>query len=135
MHAILANPALDPNASLLYNPLNWDFVNNTRFPADFDWLAVPVPKVINGRADAFSQRLGQECQPFAVDPPEAPLFDAKKVAIVGNGRCASSCAMFAVRTLVAAGWWYEGAHKGMVCGCVRACRSRWRSWRARRRSW
>ena len=61
MQAILANPALDLNASLLYNPLNWDFVNNTRFPADFDWLAVPVPKVINGRADAFSL----ECVPFS----------------------------------------------------------------------
>ncbi|PIL23221.1 hypothetical protein GSI_14530 [Ganoderma sinense ZZ0214-1] len=29
-------------------------------------------------------RLGQECQPFVVTSPDAPLFDARKVAIVGN---------------------------------------------------
>ena len=65
-------------------------------PADYDWLQPPVPKTINGRADAFSQRLGQECQPFDVDPPEEALFDPTKVAIVGNGRCASSCSLFSV---------------------------------------
>ena len=131
-----ADPKADPDGWLgLYSSSAWAFANNTAMPSNYDFMEPPVEKRINGRADAFSQRLGQECQPFAVDPPEAPLFDAKKVAIVGNGRCASSCAMFAVRALLAAGWWYEGAYKGMVCGCVRARRSRWRSWRARRRLW
>lgn len=46
----------DPNNFLLYNPLNWQFANNTPFPANFDWLANPVRTVINGRPDAFSQR-------------------------------------------------------------------------------
>ena len=51
---IVSNPDIDPDANLLYNPLNWDFVNNTHFPADFDWLEPPVKKIINGRQDAFS---------------------------------------------------------------------------------
>ncbi len=46
----------DPDDLLLYNPLNWDFANNTAFPANLDWLSPDVPKVINGRQDAFSQR-------------------------------------------------------------------------------
>ena len=66
-------------------------------PAGYDWLLPPVRKTINGAADAFSQRLGQECQPFDVDPPAEALFDGDKVAIVGNGRCASSCSLFSVR--------------------------------------
>ena len=46
----------DPDNQLLYNPLNWRFANNTPFPAEYDWLQPPVPKVINGHKDAFSQR-------------------------------------------------------------------------------
>ena len=65
-------------------------------PSGYDWLATPVRKVINGHQDAFSQRLGQECQPFTSDPPAEALFDPKKVAIVSNGRCASSCSLFSV---------------------------------------
>ncbi|KAL5481091.1 hypothetical protein ACEPAI_10032 [Sanghuangporus weigelae] len=86
----------DPNDFLLYNPLNWNFANNTPFPANFDWLANPVRTFINGRPDAFSQRLGQECQPFDMTPPDEPLFDPAKVVIVSNGRCASSCSLFSV---------------------------------------
>ncbi|KAI5120057.1 hypothetical protein M0805_007808 [Coniferiporia weirii] len=86
----------DPSDDLMYNPLNWRFANNTPFPADFDWLQTPVRTVINGRPDAFSQRLGQECQPFDQTPPDAPLFDTKNIVIVSNGRCASSCSLFSV---------------------------------------
>ena len=93
--AAIANGA-DPDLDLLYNPLNWAFANNTLFPAEYDWLKDPVRKVINGREDFFSQKLGQECQPFSIDPPGEGLFDPKKVAIVGNGRCASSCSLFSV---------------------------------------
>ncbi|KAI0355821.1 hypothetical protein OH77DRAFT_1424077 [Trametes cingulata] len=87
---------IDPNNFLLFNPLNWRFANNTPFPADFDWLAHPVEKVINGRQDAFSIRLGNECQPFDSEPPAEALFDPKKVVIVGNGRCSSSCSLFSI---------------------------------------
>lgn len=37
------------------------------------------------------------CQPFEVEPPKEALFDPKKTAIIGNGRCASSCSLFSVR--------------------------------------
>ena len=36
------------------------------------------------------------CQPFDMTPPDVALFDPKKVAIVSNGRCASSCSLFSV---------------------------------------
>ncbi|EEB98413.1 hypothetical protein MPER_02081, partial [Moniliophthora perniciosa FA553] len=42
--------------------------------------------------------LGQECQPggFIPTPPDTALFDTTKVAIVSNGRCASSCSLFSI---------------------------------------
>ncbi|KAI0628556.1 hypothetical protein C8Q77DRAFT_1067837 [Trametes polyzona] len=86
----------DPSGELLYNPINWKSANNTPFPENFDWLDPAVKKVINGRQDAFSQRLGDECQPFGDTPPAEGLFDPKKVAIVSNGRCASSCSLFSI---------------------------------------
>ena len=46
----------DPDDLLLFNSLNWDFANNTPFPAQFDWLQPPVDLVINGRHDSFSQK-------------------------------------------------------------------------------
>lgn len=33
-----------------------------------------------------NHRLGDECQPFEMDPPAEALFDPKKVAIINNGR-------------------------------------------------
>ncbi|KAF9813253.1 hypothetical protein IEO21_05688 [Rhodonia placenta] len=86
----------DPDGLSLYNPLSWEFANNTPFPATLNWLRPPVEKVINGQADAFSQILGDECQPFEMDPPAEALFDPKKVAIINNGRCASSCSLFSI---------------------------------------
>ncbi|RDX51766.1 hypothetical protein OH76DRAFT_1346545 [Lentinus brumalis] len=86
----------DPNGLLLYNSISWSFANNTYMPAGYDWLAEPVKKTINGRQDAFSQRLGQECQPFEFDPPAEALFDPKNVVVLGNGRCASSCSLFSI---------------------------------------
>ncbi|KAJ7185372.1 hypothetical protein C8R46DRAFT_881566 [Mycena filopes] len=89
---------LDPDQELLYNPLNWNDANNVQFPATDNWLLPPVNLEINGHADAFSQRLGQECQPSGFDftPPDVALFDASKVVIVSNGRCASSCSLFSI---------------------------------------
>jgi len=93
--AAVAN-GVDPDVQMLYNPLNWAFANNTLFPEKYDWLKDPVRKVINQREDFFGQKLGQECQPFSFDPPAEALFDPTKVAIVSNGRCASSCSLFSV---------------------------------------
>ncbi|KAJ6459724.1 hypothetical protein C8R47DRAFT_1243393 [Mycena vitilis] len=87
---------LDPGQELLYNPLDWNDANNVQFPATDNWLLPPVDVQINGHADEFSQRLGQECQPFSATPPDAALFDSSKVVIVSNGRCASSCSLFSI---------------------------------------
>ncbi|KAJ7126237.1 hypothetical protein C8R44DRAFT_781419 [Mycena epipterygia] len=89
---------LDPDQNLLYNPLNWNDANNVQFAATDNWLLPPVNLQINGNADAFSQRLGQECQPsaFTSTPPDVALFNSSKIAIVSNGRCASSCSLFSV---------------------------------------
>ena len=94
----------DPNFELLYNPINWAFGNNTLFPQNYDWLKDPVRKVINDHEDLFGQKLGQECQPFSFDPPAEALFDPKKVAIITNGRCASSCSLFSVSFSVPCGF-------------------------------
>ena len=94
--AAIANGA-DPQSQMLYNPVNWAFKNNTPFPEKYDWLKDSVEKVINGREDFFSRELGQECQPFFIDPPAEALFDPKKVVIVSNGRCGSACSLFSVR--------------------------------------
>ncbi|PFH48702.1 hypothetical protein AMATHDRAFT_149320 [Amanita thiersii Skay4041] len=94
----IINTNADPNLELLYNPLQWRNADNVFFTADTNWLIPPVELTINGRRDAFSQKLGQECQPegFPSTPPDIALFDPKKVAIVSNGRCASSCSLFSI---------------------------------------
>ncbi|KAG6872704.1 hypothetical protein C0995_007372 [Termitomyces sp. Mi166 len=95
---IVSGNVSDPYIYLLYNPLQWNNASNVAFAAHDDWLQPPVEKVINGHQDAFSQRLGQECQPgeFPDGAPEFALFDPSKVLIVSNGRCASSCSLFSI---------------------------------------
>ncbi|KAF9009968.1 hypothetical protein BDQ17DRAFT_1234948 [Cyathus striatus] len=94
----IVNADVDPENQLLYNPLQWRNASNIPFGEHDDWLQPPVKSTINGRSDAFSQRLGQECQPegFSSTPPDEALFDPKKVVIVSNGRCASSCSLFSI---------------------------------------
>ncbi|KAJ3551140.1 hypothetical protein NM688_g4895 [Phlebia brevispora] len=94
--AIVTNTSIDPSGELIYNPISFGFHNGTPFAPTFDWLEPPVDKIINGRHDAFTMRMADTCQPFALTPPAAPLFDPKKTAIVSNGRCASSCSLFSV---------------------------------------
>ncbi|TFK66892.1 hypothetical protein BDN72DRAFT_871423 [Pluteus cervinus] len=88
----------DPQARLLYNPINWSNANNTRFGANENWLDPSVDITVNGKKDSFSQRLGQECTAadFPTPPPEEALFDGSQIAIVSNGRCASSCSLFSI---------------------------------------
>lgn len=43
----------------------------------------------NAKEQIHTHRIGQECQPFAVDPPDEPLFASNSIIIVTNGRCAS----------------------------------------------
>ncbi|PPQ97377.1 hypothetical protein CVT26_006611 [Gymnopilus dilepis] len=85
----------DPDEVLLYNPIQWSNASHHPFPAQSAWLK-PVEVTINGHRDAFSQRLGQECQPFSWDAPDVGLFDPKDILIISNGRCASSCSLFSI---------------------------------------
>ncbi|KAJ7242900.1 hypothetical protein C8J57DRAFT_1084010 [Mycena rebaudengoi] len=89
----------DPGHQLLYNPLNWRHANNEPFAATDNWLEPVVNITTNGHRDAFSSRLGPEGQcvgAFLVPPPDIQLFEPSKIAIVSNGRCASSCALFSI---------------------------------------
>lgn len=115
---------VDPDKSSDYRPSHWRFPNSTQMPADYNFLDPGVKLTVNGRPDQFSVRLGQECQPFSFAPtPEEPLFDLNKVAIVGNGRCASACALFSiamsehygVKTIVVGG---KPGVKQSYCGTV-----------------
>ncbi|KAK2463208.1 hypothetical protein APHAL10511_004863 [Amanita phalloides] len=85
----------DPDNLSLYNPLQWRNATHASFPAESDWLE-PEDTVINDHLDTFSQRLGQECQPFRWNPPNVPLFEPKNIVIISNGRCASSCSLFSI---------------------------------------
>ncbi|KAI9513423.1 hypothetical protein F5148DRAFT_1273072 [Russula earlei] len=49
--------------------------------------------IVNGRKDVTSLRFYDAC-PFSVPIPSLPPFDLTVVAIVTNGNCASTCALF-----------------------------------------
>ncbi|KAH8827598.1 hypothetical protein DL96DRAFT_1103752 [Flagelloscypha sp. PMI_526] len=89
---------IDQNLStkLLYHPSNLKNASNVQFSATTNYLMEDVEDVeVNGRADQFSQTIGQECQPFYyLKPSQTPQWTGE-IAIVSNGRCASSCALFA----------------------------------------
>ena len=99
--AAIVKTKVDDESLLLYNPVSQAFANNTQFQKDYDWLKDPVRKTMNGHEDFFSQKLGKskECQLPSIKFPPEVLFDPKKVAIIGNGRCASSCSLFSVSFL------------------------------------
>ncbi|KAL0578755.1 hypothetical protein V5O48_003253 [Marasmius crinis-equi] len=86
----------DPEELLEYNGVQWTNASHVRFENGTNWLKPLDKRVVNGHPDPFSQRLGQECQPFAMDPPEKALFEPQNVVIVSNGRCASSCSLFSI---------------------------------------
>ncbi|KAJ3909178.1 hypothetical protein F5879DRAFT_792150 [Lentinula edodes] len=92
----IVKDVMDPDALLYYNPTQWTNASNIPFSADTEWLKPLQELMINGHEDAFSQRLGQECQPFGVEPPRKGFFKAKDVVIISNGRCASSCSLFSI---------------------------------------
>ncbi|EJD02041.1 uncharacterized protein FOMMEDRAFT_141224 [Fomitiporia mediterranea MF3/22] len=77
-----------------YPPTNWAFLNDTPFPPTIDYNDPTAPFTVNGVSDPTSQRFHDICTPFNVDIPETPLIPLENVAIVSNGDCASTCAMF-----------------------------------------
>ncbi|KAF5371732.1 hypothetical protein D9758_003447 [Tetrapyrgos nigripes] len=88
----------DPHVLSLFNPRLWTNDDNVPFGPDADWMEPVVEETINGHLDAFSQRLGNECPVNGTSnvAPNEALFPSNKVVIVSNGRCASSCALFAI---------------------------------------
>ncbi|KAG7098678.1 hypothetical protein E1B28_000592 [Marasmius oreades] len=86
----------DPEELLEYNPIQWSNASHVKFANGTDWMEPLDNRKVNGREDPFSQRLGQECQPFGMEPPAEPLFKPQDVVIISNGRCASSCALFSI---------------------------------------
>ncbi|KAF8668075.1 Peptidase family S41 [Rhizoctonia solani] len=79
-----------------YTPSEWKDVDNKTFPANYNWLEPGLDIQINGIADLFSQRIGDTCLPFHLDPPTTRPFEFENIAIMSNGRCASSCSLFSV---------------------------------------
>ncbi|KAI0672323.1 hypothetical protein C8Q78DRAFT_1077857 [Trametes maxima] len=81
------------SAIAFYPAGNWAFLNNTQRPETDNYNQPATSRRINGQTFVESQRFLDVC-PFNVDIPEDPPFDPSKIAIVGNGNCASTCAMF-----------------------------------------
>ncbi|KAL0946153.1 hypothetical protein HGRIS_012416 [Hohenbuehelia grisea] len=82
-------------AFTFYSADNWAFLNGTQMPSNFNYNTPPAPFVVNGRFDPTSQRFHDTCDLGFIEPiPEDPPFDLNNVAIVTNGQCASTCAMF-----------------------------------------
>ncbi|KAF8210375.1 hypothetical protein K438DRAFT_2011782 [Mycena galopus ATCC 62051] len=90
------NKGGDPEELLSYNPSQWRNSSNLPFSVQSHWLRPTVNRTINGHEDAFSPRMGAECQPFEMIPPEKGLFDSENIVIISNGRCGSSCSLFSI---------------------------------------
>ncbi|KAH9834949.1 uncharacterized protein C8Q71DRAFT_767699 [Rhodofomes roseus] len=79
----------------IYTPDEWAYPGNDSVQSNsYNYLTPNVTKNINGVDYYESQRFYDVCTPFNVTIPEEPPFDLSKVAIVGNGDCASTCAQF-----------------------------------------
>ncbi|KAG9126864.1 hypothetical protein FRC07_001649 [Ceratobasidium sp. 392] len=79
---------------MFYSPNQWAFLNNTPQPANYNYMEPPTSFVINGSKDAVSKRFYDICTPYDVVLPPEPFLPASKIIIVGNGECASTCALF-----------------------------------------
>ncbi|KAJ7924911.1 hypothetical protein B0H13DRAFT_1976670 [Mycena leptocephala] len=90
------NTGADPEELLSYHPTQWKNSSGFPFPVESHWLRPTVNLTINGHKDAFSPRLGQECQPFEIAPPDDGLFNPENIVIISNGRCGSSCSLFSI---------------------------------------
>ncbi|KAG6860616.1 hypothetical protein C0995_009370 [Termitomyces sp. Mi166 len=83
------------NSLTYYSGDNFAFVNGTQIPANFNYITPSLPFIVNDRSDPTSQRFHDTCEPtFLERVPGNPPFHLSKVAIVNNGNCASTCAMF-----------------------------------------
>ena len=90
---VAANVALGINDTF-YSPVNWAFLNNTQRPISDDYDVPLLPATVNGQSEPTSQRLQDVCGTFDIPMPATPPFPLDKIAIIGNGNCASTCSMF-----------------------------------------
>ncbi|KAG8729792.1 hypothetical protein FRC11_007998, partial [Ceratobasidium sp. 423] len=79
---------------MFYSSNQWAFLNNTPQPVSYNYMEPPTNFTINGSKDAVSKRFYDICTPYNVDLPAEPFLPASKIIIVGNGECASTCALF-----------------------------------------
>ncbi|KAG9083246.1 hypothetical protein FS749_006195, partial [Ceratobasidium sp. UAMH 11750] len=93
---IANNGGVDPGRDLMYNPLNWRGVNGQFFSSSFNWLSPSINAHVNGITDQFSQKIGDICGPLTPTPPSTKPFEFENIAIMTNGRCASSCSLFSI---------------------------------------
>lgn len=95
---IVANVISKEIEFLNYTPDNWAFQNDTIFPTDHNYIAPPETIIVNGVKDQNSQRFHDTCVQYEFLPdlalPADPPFPLKDVVVVGNGNCASTCALF-----------------------------------------
>ncbi|KAG6827294.1 hypothetical protein H0H92_012459 [Tricholoma furcatifolium] len=83
------------NSLVGYTADNYATLTGKRMSASYDYLTPSLPVIVNGRSDPTSQRFHDTCTSyFSQKTPSTPPFDLSKVAIVSNGNCASTCAMF-----------------------------------------
>ncbi|KAJ3795714.1 hypothetical protein GGU11DRAFT_210774 [Lentinula aff. detonsa] len=78
-----------------YSADNWAFLNDTEMPESYNYIDPSLPFTVNSVNEPTSQRFHDTCQlSFTQTIPEDPPFLTENVAIVSNGNCASTCAMF-----------------------------------------
>ncbi|KAH7099194.1 hypothetical protein BKA62DRAFT_807097 [Auriculariales sp. MPI-PUGE-AT-0066] len=83
---------------LYYAPNGYAFLNDTLQSNDFDYMEPSTVLNINGQVNKNSNKYHDTCQQYGFDDtlvlPEQPIFPLKDVVVVGNGDCASTCALF-----------------------------------------
>lgn len=83
-----------------YSPGLWAFPNDTRIPNEYNYNDPPETIRVNGVPNRNSRRFHDTCEQdwWAAELvkalPAEPPFPLDKVAVVSNGNCASTCAMF-----------------------------------------
>ncbi|KAH9955472.1 hypothetical protein BC827DRAFT_1271685 [Russula dissimulans] len=73
---------------------NWLFLNGTQMPENYDYYDPSLPYQINDQNQPTSQRFEDLCAFRNVTIPSDPPVDLNRIAIIGNGNCASTCAYF-----------------------------------------
>ncbi|CUA76592.1 hypothetical protein RSOLAG22IIIB_12383 [Rhizoctonia solani] len=91
---IVASYVAQGTTGMFYSSDRWAFVNNTPLPINYDYMEPPTPFTINNTPDLLSQRIYDICTPYSANLSAQAFLPASKIIIVGNGICASTCALF-----------------------------------------